>query len=136
MMSFLRVDNISTNSWLEQMRFGWGHDGFDAKGFWLELSRSGISMAAKQLDAVSKAPGSGKAVSHPTGHQAGAKICRRPTKKKASTKQSWNSVRASEVARARILMQNKDYPSPRIMEAVAELLARNLKPSVQRRPRR
>jgi hypothetical protein len=38
----------------------------------------------------------------------------------------WKSIRAAEVARARKLVADPNYPPKQVMEAVADLLARKL----------
>jgi len=40
--------------------------------------------------------------------------------------QTWQSVRTAEVARARQLVQDDQYPSRQVLESVAELLAQHL----------
>ena len=39
---------------------------------------------------------------------------------------AWKSVRPAQVARARKLLAAPDYPSKKVMQAVADLLARKL----------
>jgi hypothetical protein len=46
----------------------------------------------------------------------------------ATGPQAWQSVRKSRIARAKQLLKEKDYPPEEILESVARLLARHLKP--------
>jgi len=41
----------------------------------------------------------------------------------------WDATRAEKVAHARRMLQDKNYPSKEILDSVADLLAKKLKPS-------
>ncbi len=90
------------------------------------LRQLGTIMLAKHFHPQGKASGEKRATSsleaevkQRTGHL-------RKLAQAGETK-SWNSVRPGEVARAKRLVQNEKYPSPRVVRAIADLLSRNWK---------
>lgn len=52
-----------------------------------------------------------------------------PSDPERGAQQPWQAARPEAVARARQLIQDKNYPSKEVMDSVAELLVKKLKPS-------
>ena len=126
-MNFLLLATASGISTPDSTRFVWEADGRSAKSRCSVSNHYGVCMSAKRFHTANKGSEAKKARSPAQGCPARSQAAHAKAQHPVTGKKAWNSARASVVARGRKLIQDKDYPSPQVLRAIADLFSRKWK---------